>query len=59
MLLAPVLLVTALVACSSASGANAPVVLNYWGFPDNSGAIQQAVTTAPPRPGSREWSGYA
>jgi len=41
----PVLLAAALVACSSASGANAPVVLNYWGFPDNSGAIQQAVDT--------------
>jgi multiple sugar transport system substrate-binding protein len=38
-----VLLAAALAACSSASAANAPVVLNYWSFPDNSGAIQQAV----------------
>src|SRR5579875_250793 len=43
MLSAPVLLTAALAACSSASAANAPVTLNYWSFPDNSGAIQQAV----------------
>jgi multiple sugar transport system substrate-binding protein len=43
MVSAPVLLAAALAACSSASAANAPVVLNYWSFPDNSGAIQQAV----------------
>ncbi len=42
---APVLLAAALAACSSASAANAPVTLNYWSFPDNSGAIQQAVDT--------------
>jgi multiple sugar transport system substrate-binding protein len=42
---APVLLAAALAACSPASAANAPVVLNYWSFPDNSGAIQQAVNT--------------
>jgi len=42
---ASVLLAAALAACSSASAANAPVVLNYWSFPDNSGAIQQAVDT--------------
>jgi multiple sugar transport system substrate-binding protein len=30
-------------ACSSASAANAPVTLNYWSFPDNSGSSQQAV----------------
>ena len=41
----PVLLCAALAACSSASAANAPVTLNYWSFPDNSGAIQQAVNT--------------
>jgi trehalose/maltose transport system substrate-binding protein len=41
---APVLLATALAACSSGSG-NGPVTLNYWSFPDNSGAIQQAVNT--------------
>jgi multiple sugar transport system substrate-binding protein len=40
---APVLLAAALAACSSASAANAPVTLNYWSFPDNSGAVQQAV----------------
>ena len=42
---APVLLAAGLAACSSASAANAPVTLNYWSFPDNSGAIQQAVDT--------------
>jgi multiple sugar transport system substrate-binding protein len=40
---APALLAAGLAACSSASAANAPVVLNYWSFPDNSGAVQQAV----------------
>jgi multiple sugar transport system substrate-binding protein len=40
---AAALLTAALAACSPASLANAPVVLNYWGFPDNSGAVQQAV----------------
>jgi multiple sugar transport system substrate-binding protein len=40
---APALLAAGLAACSSASAANAPVTLNYWSFPDNSGAIQQAV----------------
>ena len=42
---APLLLAAGLAACSSASAANAPVTLNYWSFPDNSGAIQQAVDT--------------
>jgi multiple sugar transport system substrate-binding protein len=37
------LLAAGLAACSSASAANAPVQLNYWSFPDNSGAIQEAV----------------
>ena len=41
---APVLLATALAACSSGNGSG-PVTLNYWSFPDNSGAIQQAVDT--------------
>ena len=41
----PVLLAAGLAACSSASAANAPVTLNYWSFPDHSGAIQQAVDT--------------
>jgi trehalose/maltose transport system substrate-binding protein len=39
----PVLFATGLAACSSASGASGPVTLNYWSFPDNSGAVQQAV----------------
>jgi multiple sugar transport system substrate-binding protein len=38
-----VLLAAALAACSTASAANGPVTLSYWSFPDNSGAIQQAV----------------
>jgi multiple sugar transport system substrate-binding protein len=42
---AAALLAAGLAACSSASAANAPVTLNYWSFPDNSGAIQQAVDT--------------
>src|SRR5215471_5567472 len=42
---APLLLAAALAACSSASAANAPVALNYWSFPDPSGAVQQAVDT--------------
>jgi multiple sugar transport system substrate-binding protein len=42
---APLLLAAGLAACSSASAANAPVTLNYWSFPDNSGAVQQAVST--------------
>jgi multiple sugar transport system substrate-binding protein len=41
---APVLLAVALAACSSGNGSG-PVTLNYWSFPDNSGAIQQAVNT--------------
>ena len=41
---APVLLAAALAACSSGNGSG-PVTLNYWSFPDNSGAIQQAVDT--------------
>jgi multiple sugar transport system substrate-binding protein len=42
---APVLLAAGLAACSSAAAGNGPAVLNYWSFPDNSGAIQQAVDT--------------
>jgi multiple sugar transport system substrate-binding protein len=38
----PALLAAGLAACSSASAANV-VTLNYWSFPDNSGAVQQAV----------------
>jgi multiple sugar transport system substrate-binding protein len=50
---APVLLAAGLAACSSASAANAPVTLNYWSFPDNSGAIQQAVNTCSAASGGR------
>ena len=38
------LLAAGLAACSTASAANAPVTLDYWSFPDPSGAVQQAVT---------------
>jgi multiple sugar transport system substrate-binding protein len=40
---APVLLAAGLAGCSSASAGTGPVTLNYWSFPDGSGAIQQAV----------------
>ena len=40
-----VLFATGLAACSSASGANGPVTLNFWSFPEPSGAVQQAVDT--------------
>jgi multiple sugar transport system substrate-binding protein len=40
---APALLAAGLAACSSASAGTGPVTLNYWSFPDNSGAVQQAV----------------
>jgi multiple sugar transport system substrate-binding protein len=49
----PVLLAAGLAACSSASAANAPVTLNYWSFPDNSGAVQQAVNTCSAASGGR------
>lgn len=42
---APALVAAGLAACSSASAGTGPVTLNYWSFPDNSGAIQQAVNT--------------
>ena len=41
---AVVLFTGGLAACSAASAANAPITLNYWSFPDPSGAIQQAVS---------------
>ena len=41
---APLLLAAGLAGCSSSSGTG-PVTLNYWSFPDGSGAIQQAVNT--------------
>ena len=55
---APVLLAAGLAACSSASAANAPVTLNYWSFPDNSGAIQQAVNTCSAASGGRYTIAY-
>jgi multiple sugar transport system substrate-binding protein len=55
---APLLLAAGLAACSSASAANAPVTLNYWSFPDNSGAIQQAVNTCSAASGGRYTISY-
>jgi trehalose/maltose transport system substrate-binding protein len=49
----PVLFATGLAACSSASGATGPVTLNYWSFPDNSGAVQQAVDTCSAQSGGK------
>jgi trehalose/maltose transport system substrate-binding protein len=49
----PVLFATGLAACSSASGANGPATLNYWSFPDNSGAVQQAVDTCSAQSGGK------
>ena len=49
---APVLLAAGLAACSSASAGNA-VTLNYWSFPDNSGAVQQAVNECSAASGGR------
>jgi multiple sugar transport system substrate-binding protein len=49
----PALLAAGLAACSSASAANAPVTLNYWSFPDNSGAVQQAVNDCSAASGGR------
>lgn len=36
---------TALAACGTGNASSGTVTLNYYSFPDNSGAIQQAVTT--------------
>jgi multiple sugar transport system substrate-binding protein len=36
---------TALAACGTSNASTGPVTLNYYSFPDNSGAVQQAVTT--------------
>ena len=54
----PVLLATGLAACSSASGATGPVTLNYWSFPDNSGAVQQAVNTCSAQSGGKYTISY-
>ena len=53
----PVLLAR-LAARSSASAANAPVTLNDWSFPDNSGAIQQAVDTCSAASGGKYTIAY-
>jgi hypothetical protein len=37
---ASLLLAAGLVACASASAAKGPAVLNFWSFPDPSGAVQ-------------------
>ncbi len=42
-----------LAACSSASAGSGPITLNYWSFPDNSGALQQAVDTCSAQSGGR------
>jgi multiple sugar transport system substrate-binding protein len=55
---APLLIASALAACSSASAANSPVVLNYWSFPDNSGAIQQAVNNCSAASGGKYTISY-
>jgi multiple sugar transport system substrate-binding protein len=49
---APALLAAGLAACSSAS-AGSQVSLNYWSFPDNSGAVQQAVDSCTAQSGGK------
>jgi multiple sugar transport system substrate-binding protein len=44
---------SALAACGSSSAGTGPVTLNYYSFPDNSGAIQQAVTNCSKQSGGR------
>ncbi len=48
-----VMLGASVAACSSASAAKGPATLNYWSFPDNSGALQQAVDTCSAHSGGR------
>ncbi len=50
---AAALLAAGLAACSSASAGTGPVTLNYWSFPDPSGAVQQAVNTCSAQSGGR------
>jgi multiple sugar transport system substrate-binding protein len=54
----PVLFATGLAACSSGSGASGPVTLSYWSFPDNSGAVQQAVDTCSKASGGKYTISY-
>jgi multiple sugar transport system substrate-binding protein len=44
---------SALAACGSGSASSGPVTLNYYSFPDNSGAIQQAVNTCTAQSGGK------
>jgi multiple sugar transport system substrate-binding protein len=55
---APWLLAAGLAACSPASAARGPVTLNYWSFPDPSGAIQQAVNRCSTESGGRYTISY-
>jgi multiple sugar transport system substrate-binding protein len=48
-----VLASSALAACASSSASSGPVTLNYYSFPDNSGAIQQAVDTCSAQSGGK------
>jgi multiple sugar transport system substrate-binding protein len=50
--IAPALLAAGLAACTSSSTAG-KVTLNYWSFPDNSGAVQQAVDTCSAQSGGK------
>src|SRR5260370_10373957 len=49
---------SALAACGSSSASTGPVTLNYYSFPDNSGAIQQAVTTCSAQSGGKYTISY-
>ncbi|MBV9452034.1 MAG: ABC transporter substrate-binding protein [Streptosporangiaceae bacterium] len=53
-----VLFAGGLAACSSANAANAPVALNYWSFPDPSGAVQQAVSNCSAASGGKYTISY-
>jgi len=54
----PWLLAAGLAACSTASAARGPVTLNYWSFPDPSGAIQQAVNRCSAESGGKYTISY-
>src|SRR5260370_8246480 len=53
-----VLTSSALAACGSSNASTGPVTLNYYSFPDNSGAIQQAVTTCSAQSGGKYTISY-
>ncbi len=44
---------SALAACGSSSAGTGPATLNYYNFPDNSGALQQAVDTCSKQSGGK------